>query len=75
MATSSNSEIRALERTLSTLLNKQLQHICATNGLRTGGVKAELQNRIKTGMYWIIVLGTWGEPQEAPETSRKEIRG
>lgn len=46
----SNTEIRALERILATLLNKQLQNICATNGLRTGGVKAELQTRIKDGM-------------------------
>ncbi|KAL1868464.1 E3 SUMO-protein ligase pli1 [Diaporthe australafricana] len=28
------------------LLNKQLQHICLVNGLRTSGVKAELQRRI-----------------------------
>ncbi|KAI1429327.1 PINIT domain-containing protein [Xylaria sp. FL1777] len=44
---SSNSEIRQLERTLSTLLNKQLQLICQQNQLRTSGVKAELQSRIK----------------------------
>ncbi|KAI0195021.1 hypothetical protein F4808DRAFT_331101 [Astrocystis sublimbata] len=45
--TSSNGEIRQLERTLSTMLNKNLQQICAYNDLRTSGVKAELQNRIK----------------------------
>lgn len=31
------------------LLNKQLQHICGVNGLRTSGVKAELQRRILDG--------------------------
>lgn len=31
------------------LLNKQLQHICLVNGLRTSGVKAELQRRILEG--------------------------
>ncbi|KAF2965783.1 hypothetical protein GQX73_g7785 [Xylaria multiplex] len=46
----SNSEIRQLERTLSTLLNKQLQLICQQNQLKTGGVKAELQNRIKNAL-------------------------
>ncbi|RYP07267.1 hypothetical protein DL765_009219 [Monosporascus sp. GIB2] len=46
----SNNEIRSLERTLATLLNKQLQQICATNGLRTSGVKLELQNRIKNAL-------------------------
>ncbi|KAI0406604.1 PINIT domain-containing protein [Xylaria palmicola] len=44
---SSNPEIRQLERTLSTLLNKQLQQICSAHQLRTSGVKAELQGRIK----------------------------
>ncbi|TGJ86106.1 hypothetical protein E0Z10_g2651 [Xylaria hypoxylon] len=47
---SSNSEIRQLERTLSTLLNKQLQLICQQNQLRTSGVKAELQGRIKNAL-------------------------
>ncbi|RYP62632.1 hypothetical protein DL769_007238 [Monosporascus sp. CRB-8-3] len=46
----SNNEIRSLERILATLLNKQLQQICATNGLRTSGVKLELQNRIKNAL-------------------------
>lgn len=32
------------------LLNKQLQHICSVNGLRSGGVKAELQRRLIDGM-------------------------
>jgi hypothetical protein len=43
------TEIRSLEKVLATALNKQLQSICAANGLKTGGVKAELQNRIKIG--------------------------
>lgn len=43
------TDIRQLERSLGTLLNKQLQQICATNGLATSGVKATLQSRIKTG--------------------------
>ncbi|KAI1368510.1 hypothetical protein F5Y08DRAFT_296007 [Xylaria arbuscula] len=47
---SSNSEIRQLERTLSTLLNKQLQSICQQNSLKTSGVKAELQQRIKNAL-------------------------
>lgn len=46
---SSNNEIRALERDLAHLLNKHLQTICQSNGLRSSGVKAELQNRIKNG--------------------------
>lgn len=33
------------------LLNKQLQHICLVNGLRTSGVKAELQRRILDGKF------------------------
>ena len=45
----SNPEIRGLERELGQFLNKQLQQICGTIGLRTSGVKAELQNRIKNG--------------------------
>ncbi|KAI0969362.1 hypothetical protein F4678DRAFT_440177 [Xylaria arbuscula] len=47
---SSNSEIRQMERTLSTLLNKQLQTICRQNNLGTSGVKAELQNRIRQAL-------------------------
>jgi hypothetical protein len=50
---SSTSDIRQLERTLSTLLNKQLQQICSTHGLKTSGVKAELQGRIKNGKFTI----------------------
>ncbi|KAI1159055.1 hypothetical protein F5B18DRAFT_638315 [Nemania serpens] len=49
MATT-NSEIRQLERSLQNLLNKQLQQICVTYKLRTSGVKAELQNRIKNAL-------------------------
>lgn len=30
-------------------LNKQLQHICSLNGMRTNGVKAELQKRLIEG--------------------------
>ncbi|XXH04715.1 hypothetical protein Hte_011137 [Hypoxylon texense] len=47
---SSNSDIRALERILHTLLNKQLQLICSSHGLKTGGVKATLQDRIKNAL-------------------------
>ncbi|KAI1333766.1 hypothetical protein F5Y15DRAFT_403886 [Xylariaceae sp. FL0016] len=47
---STSSEITRLERAISQLLNKQLQTICATHGLRTSGVKAELQNRIKLAL-------------------------
>ncbi|KAI0480362.1 hypothetical protein GGR56DRAFT_625840 [Xylariaceae sp. FL0804] len=47
---SSSSDIRELERTLANFLNKQLQTICSTNGLRTSGVKAELQNRIRVAL-------------------------
>lgn len=42
-------QYRGLVKRLSSsgyLLNKQLQHICQVNGLRTSGVKAELQRRI-----------------------------
>lgn len=35
------------------LLNKQLQHICLVNGLRTSGVKAELQRRILDGKFHV----------------------
>ncbi|KAI2642555.1 hypothetical protein GGS21DRAFT_177964 [Xylaria nigripes] len=48
--TSSNDEIRQLERSLSTFLNRQLQHICVSHGLKTGGVKAELQSRIRNAL-------------------------
>lgn len=37
------------------LLNKQLQHICLVNGLRTSGVKAELQRRILDGKLTLPV--------------------
>ncbi|KAI1331282.1 hypothetical protein F5Y16DRAFT_298428 [Xylariaceae sp. FL0255] len=46
----SNHEIRQLDHPLSQLLNRQLQHICAAHGLKTGGVKAELQGRIKNAL-------------------------
>jgi hypothetical protein len=45
-------QYRALVKRLQSsnyLLNKQLQHICLVNGLRTSGVKAELQRRILEG--------------------------
>lgn len=45
-------QYRSLVKRLSSsnyLLNKQLQHICSVNGLRTSGVKAELQRRILEG--------------------------
>lgn len=48
---SSNADTRQLERIISTLLNKQLQQICAAHGLKTSGVKADLQNRIKNALY------------------------
>ncbi|KAI8966869.1 zf-MIZ-domain-containing protein [Daldinia sp. FL1419] len=48
---SNNSDTRSLERIISTLLNKQLQHICSSHGLRTSGVKADLQNRIKNALH------------------------
>lgn len=41
-----NSEITRLSALLGPLLNRQLSHICQVNGLRIGGVKAELQKRI-----------------------------
>jgi hypothetical protein len=47
-------QYRALVKRLSSsgyLLNKQLQHICQVNGLRTSGVKAELQRRILDGEF------------------------
>lgn len=37
------------------LINKQMQHICALNGMRTQGVKAELQRRIIDGT-WAYLL-------------------
>ncbi|KAI1502273.1 PINIT domain-containing protein [Biscogniauxia marginata] len=51
MASSHNSsDIKQLERIVNGLLNKHLQNICATHGLRTSGVKAELQTRIKNAL-------------------------
>ncbi|KAK7737745.1 E3 SUMO-protein ligase pli1 [Cytospora paraplurivora] len=47
-------QYRALVKRLSSsnyLLNKQLQHICQVNGLRTSGVKAELQRRILDALH------------------------
>ncbi|GAP88522.2 putative zinc finger domain-containing MIZ-type [Rosellinia necatrix] len=49
MATS-NNEIRQLERTLGTMLNKQLQQLCSTYFLKTSGVKAELQGRLRNAL-------------------------
>ena len=51
---STNPEIRQLERAISHLLNKQLQQICQSSGLRTSGVKADLQTRIKKG-EWVNI--------------------
>ncbi|CAJ2509901.1 Uu.00g058010.m01.CDS01 [Anthostomella pinea] len=47
---SSNNEIRPLVGIVNGLLNRQLQNICSTHGLRTSGVKAELQTRIKNAL-------------------------
>ncbi|ORY69539.1 PINIT domain-containing protein [Pseudomassariella vexata] len=50
MASTSNSissgEIAHLQTQLGTFLNKQLQSICAINGLKQSGIKADLQRRI-----------------------------
>jgi E3 SUMO-protein ligase PIAS1 len=46
---SSRAEIQQLHSRLQTLLNKQLQNICQLNGLKTSGVKADLQRRILNG--------------------------
>ncbi|KAI1105881.1 zf-MIZ-domain-containing protein [Jackrogersella minutella] len=48
---SSNPDIRSLERIISSMLNKQLQQICSSHGLKTSGVKADLQNRIKNALH------------------------
>ncbi|KAH9883230.1 hypothetical protein F4778DRAFT_757074 [Xylariomycetidae sp. FL2044] len=48
---SHDAEIRNLDRLVVTLVNRKLQHICATYGLRTSGVKAELQNRIRNALH------------------------
>ncbi|KAI1460722.1 PINIT domain-containing protein [Annulohypoxylon moriforme] len=48
---SSNSDIRSLERIISNMLNKKLQQICSSHGLKTSGVKADLQNRIKDALH------------------------
>ncbi|KAI2469202.1 PINIT domain-containing protein [Annulohypoxylon bovei var. microspora] len=48
---SNNPEIRSLERVISNMLNKKLQQICSTHGLKTSGVKADLQNRIKNALH------------------------
>ncbi|KAI0887413.1 PINIT domain-containing protein [Annulohypoxylon maeteangense] len=48
---SSNPDIRSLERIISNMLNKKLQQICSSHGLKTGGVKADLQNRIKDALH------------------------
>ncbi|KAI1180217.1 hypothetical protein F4777DRAFT_574499 [Nemania sp. FL0916] len=46
-SSNSNPEIRQLERGLQGLLNKQLVQICLANNMKSGGVKAQLQSRIK----------------------------
>ncbi|KAI1096461.1 zf-MIZ-domain-containing protein [Rostrohypoxylon terebratum] len=48
---SSNPDIRQLERIISNMLNKNLQQICSSHGLKTSGVKANLQNRIKDALH------------------------
>ncbi|KAI0128654.1 MIZ/SP-RING zinc finger protein [Xylariales sp. AK1849] len=50
-STNSTREISQLATTLSQLLNKQLQNVCQLNGLKTSGVKAELQKRIINALY------------------------
>ncbi|KAK6073630.1 MIZ/SP-RING zinc finger [Seiridium cupressi] len=47
----SRAEIEQLKVKLSTLLNKQLQNICQVCGLKTSGIKADLQRRIIYALY------------------------
>ncbi|KAK8138925.1 hypothetical protein PG984_002305 [Apiospora sp. TS-2023a] len=47
MASSTSArEIQSLSAQLGHMLNKQLQSICQLNGLKTSGIKADLQKRI-----------------------------
>ncbi|KAF4945207.1 hypothetical protein FSARC_14480 [Fusarium sarcochroum] len=43
----SRSEANALVRQVSRLLNRQLSSVCQVNGVKSTGIKAELQNRIQ----------------------------
>jgi hypothetical protein len=52
MSSSSNThrvEIEQCRQRVSLLLVKQLQTVCSIAGLRTSGIKAELQRRIMLG--------------------------
>ena len=50
MASSTSArEIQSLSAQLGHMLNKQLQSICQLNGLKTSGIKADLQKRIIEG--------------------------
>ncbi|KAH8196614.1 hypothetical protein TruAng_009208 [Truncatella angustata] len=51
MASNGRAEIEQLGLKLRTLLNKQLQNICQVSGLKTSGVKADLQRRITIALY------------------------
>ncbi|KAI0024870.1 hypothetical protein F4780DRAFT_480675 [Xylariomycetidae sp. FL0641] len=50
MTAASHEAIRPLLTIIKGLLNKELQLVCQTHGLRTSGVKAELQQRIQTAL-------------------------
>jgi hypothetical protein len=43
----SREEAAALTRYIQSLLNNQLKNICSLNGIRSTGVKSELQGRIR----------------------------
>ncbi|ETS85729.1 hypothetical protein PFICI_03754 [Pestalotiopsis fici W106-1] len=63
MSSSSNphrAEIEQFRQKVSLLLVKQLQNVCSIAGLRTSGIKAELQRRIMYGKGALLLLCAQG---------------
>lgn len=72
-------QTRPLIAQTKTLLNTQLKHILAGEGLRVSGVKAELQQRIisrKSEALRVAVsstTGDWRPPQPSSFSSTRDV--
>lgn len=52
LPTVSRQDATILVRQVNRLLNRQLSSVCQLNGLKSGGVKAELQSRIANREFY-----------------------
>jgi hypothetical protein len=70
------SEVSALIRQVNSpsLYNRQLSSVCQVNGLKSTGVKAELQRRITTCKYLWSPFGYLVFPQACPHFTVSSLR-